>query len=171
MPLISGSEDVYRRFVDEAEEDWLYGLVAFAVIEELRIEWMKHFAEHNGGGPSANDIKHWYEQQTESVLLNAKGTSENALQAYASEVLQEVIETERKELLEGAIVDEIRLARRFWPQFGVNVAAGFASALLFAAALTVVYFVAVAEVSPQKIGSDLNKHQTEEKGNGKKVGE
>ncbi len=79
MPQISSSEDVYRQLVEESDEDWLYGLVAFAVVEEQRIEWMKHFEEHNGRAPSTVDIQHWYEQQPEGVLLRAKGDSENAL--------------------------------------------------------------------------------------------
>ena len=135
MPQISNSQDVYRQLVEDSDEDWLYGLVAFAVVEEQRIEWMKHFHENNGHAPDANEIQHWYEQQPEGVLLRSKGEAENALQGYADEVLQEIIEIERKEASDGVIVREIRLAGRLWPQFGINVAAGLASALLFVAVL------------------------------------
>ena len=34
MAKYSGSEDIYRELVDDSEENWLYGLVAFAIIEE-----------------------------------------------------------------------------------------------------------------------------------------
>jgi hypothetical protein len=95
MPQISSSEDVYRQHVEESDEAWLYGLVAFAVVEEQRIEWMKHIEEHNGRAPSTVDIQRWYEQQPGGVLLRAKGDTENALTLYADEVLQEILETER----------------------------------------------------------------------------
>ncbi|MCH9051114.1 MAG: hypothetical protein IIA72_08520 [Proteobacteria bacterium] len=167
MPQISSSEDVYRQLVEEADEDWLYGLVAFAVVEEQRIEWTKHFVEHNDQAPSTVDIQHWYEQQPEGVMLRAKGTAENALQLYADEVLQEILETERREVSEGVIVSEIQLARRFWPQFGINVAAGLASAVLFAAVLILVAIIVLTEVSPVNIWKGVIGHQVEESVNGK----
>ena len=38
MPQISRSDDIYRQLVDEAEENWLFELVAFAIVEEQHIE-------------------------------------------------------------------------------------------------------------------------------------
>jgi hypothetical protein len=75
MAQLSNSNDVYGELVEESEESWFYGLLAFAIVEEQRIEWMKHFLEHNGGSPTAVDIQHWYEQQPPNVLLRAKGGS------------------------------------------------------------------------------------------------
>ena len=167
MAQISRSEDVYRELVEESEENWLFGLVAFAIVEEQRIEWVKHFEEHNDRAPSTDEMQHWYEQQPEGVLLRAKGTAENALQLYADEVLQEVLEIERREVAEGVIVSEIRLARRIWPQFGINVAGGFASALLFAAVLIVVAFVVLTDPSVVKLWKGIVDQQTEESVNGK----
>lgn len=43
MAKYSGSPDIYRELVEDSKENWLYGLVAFAVVEEQRIEWMKHY--------------------------------------------------------------------------------------------------------------------------------
>ncbi len=167
MPQISRSDDVYRQLVEEAEEDWLFGLVAFAIVEEQHIEWMRHFEEHHDRPASADEIEHWYEQQPEGVLLRAKGTAEAALKLYADDVLQEVLDDERREVSEGVIVSEIRLARRFWPQFGINVAAGFASALVFAAVLAVVAFFVLTDPSPVKLGKGVVDHQTEERVDGK----
>ncbi len=166
MSQIVSSNDVYRQLVEEADESWLYGLVCFAIVEEQRIEWMKHFEENNGNSPSTQDIQHWYEQQPEGVLLRAKGTAENALQLYADLVLQEILETERREVAESVIVSEVRLIRRFWPLFGINVAAGFASALLFAAVLVVLALVVLTDVSPVKLGQGIFGHQSEESVNG-----
>ena len=162
MPKISNSQDVYRQLVEESDEDWLYGLVAFAVVEEQRIEWMKHFDEHNGHVPDTNEIQHWYEQQPEGVLLRSKGTAENALQVYADEVLQEIIEIERREASDGVIVGEIRLARRFWPQFGTNVAAGLVSALLFAAVLILVAILVLTDASPVNLWKGMLGQEAEE---------
>jgi hypothetical protein len=61
MAQVAGSEDVYRRMVEESEESCLLGLMAFAIVEEQRIEWMKHFAEHNGRTPNEVDVRNWYE--------------------------------------------------------------------------------------------------------------
>lgn len=170
MPKISNSEDVYNKLVSEPDEGWLYGLVAFAVVEETRVEWMKHFAEINGASPTAEKIQEWYEQQPEGVLLKAKGTAENALQLYADEVLQEILQEERREVSEGVIVSEIRLSRRLWPQFGINVAAGIASAILFAAILLVLYLVLLNDLSTVNIWKQASDHQIEEETNGQTDG-
>ena len=72
--------------MEESSQSWLLGLVAFAVVEEQRIEWMRHHERTAGALPNADQIKHWYSQQPQSVLLRAKGTAENALQVYSEEV-------------------------------------------------------------------------------------
>lgn len=169
MSKYSGAEDIYRELVELSEESWLLGLVAFAVVEEQRIEWMKHYEENHGAAPSQIEIKGWYEQQPASVLLRAKGTAENALQAYSDEVIALVDAQQRKEIEEGIVIGEIRAINRFWPQFGVNLAGGFASALLFAALLTLVAFFVLNDHSPVEIGSKI-KHQVEATQNGQKTG-
>jgi hypothetical protein len=160
MSKFSGPEDIYKALVEDSEESWLYGLVAFAVIEEQRIEWMRHQESNNGHLPAANEIKSWYEQQPESVLLRAKGTAENALKLYSGEVVDLVLEEQQREIRDGIIVSEIRGLKAFWPQFGVNLAGGFISALLFAIFLAIMAFFVLNDTSPVKIGSML-KHQIE----------
>jgi hypothetical protein len=152
MAQVAGSEDVYRRTVEESNQSWLLGLLAFAIVEEQRIEWMKHFAEHNGRTPDEADVRNWYEQQPEGVLRRASSEAENALQLFADDVLQEVLEVERRRVAEGVIVGEVRLARRFWPQFGISAAGGFVSALVFAAVLAILAFVVWQDPSPVQLG-------------------
>lgn len=152
MPKYTGSADVYRELVEDSKENWLYGLVAFAVVEEQRIEWMKHYEIQNGRVPNDAEIKSWYEQQPDGVLLRAKGTAESALQAYSAEVLEVANGDIRKELEESVIVSEIKKIGSFWPQFGVNLAGGFCSALLFAAFLIVMAFLILNDTSPVEIG-------------------
>lgn len=163
MPKYSGSADIYRELVEDSKENWLYGLVAFAIVEEQRIEWMKHHEVQNGRMPDDAEIKKWYEQQPEGVLLRAKGTAENALQAFTSEVLEVADGDARKEIEESVIVGEIRKLGSFWPQFGVNLAGGFVSALLFAAFLIVMAYLVLNDTSPVEIGKNLRPHVQEKK--------
>lgn len=148
MPKFTGSHDVYRELVEESDDRWDYGLFAFAVIEEQRIEWMRHYEGQHGKLPTQDEIRHWYEQQPKEALIRAKGTAESALRLLADDVLQEILEIERREVLEGQIIEEIRQGKRFLPQFGVNVAGGLASALIFAAILIVVAIVVIQDLSP-----------------------
>jgi len=147
----SGAEDVYRELVEDSQESWLLGLVAFAVVEEQRIEWMRHHEKRHGALPTADQVKSWYEQQPPSILLRAKGTAENALLAYSEQVSAELDENYRKEISDGRVGGEIRALNKFWPQFGVNVAGGLASTLLFAALLTVVAFLVFNDTSPVEL--------------------
>ena len=124
MPKISSSEDLFRQLVEEGEDGWLLGLLAFAIAEEQRMDWMKHLRERNGESPDAEEIEGWYQQQPPNILLRAKSDAENVLGQYADEVLEQVLPTERREILESAIVREMREVRKFWPQFGINVAGG-----------------------------------------------
>ena len=154
MKQYSSSEDIYRELVEESQESWLYGLVAFAVVEEQRIEWMRHHEEQHGALPDHEAIRLWYEQQPSTVLLRAKGTAENALQVYSEEVATVLNDEYRQEVKNGIIVSEIRELKRFWPQFGVNLAGGFASALLFAALLTLMAFLVFNDTSPVELVKD-----------------
>ncbi len=155
MAEFVGSEDIYKELVQDSKENWLYGLVAFAIVEEQRIEWMKHFEEHNGTLPTPEDVKGWYKQQPSSVLLRAKGEAENALQVYSSDVVEVALEGKRKEIEEGIVVAEIRESRRFWPQFGVNFIGSITSAIVFAALLIVAAFFVLNDTSPAQIGMQL----------------
>lgn len=151
MKRYSGPEDIYKELVEDSDENWLYGLVAFAVVEEQRIEWIKHYQENNGKKPTSEELTSWYEQQPPSILLRAKGTAEAALQTYSTEVLEIAMEDQRRQVEEGIIVAQIKDLKRFGPQFGVNVAGGFVSAVLFAALLILGAFFASNETSPVEI--------------------
>ena len=82
MEKYSGPEDLYDDLVENSNEDWLLGLVAFAIIEEQRIEWMKHQTKHNGETPGHEDICNWYKQQPKGALLRAKDTAESRLRGW-----------------------------------------------------------------------------------------
>ena len=155
MAKYTRSDEIYKQLVEDSDEGWLYGLVAFAVVEEQRIEWAKHHEECNGGPPTADEVTQWYETQPEGVLLRAKGTAENALQVYAGEVLSTVEEDTRREIEEGVIVREIQSQNRFLPQFGISLAASIASAVVIAAILIVFAFLVFNDTSAVDIGKQL----------------
>ena len=151
MPQLSNSKDVYQCLVEESEEDWLLGLVAFAIVEEQRIEWMQHHSLTAGVEPTENEIENWYQQQPDGVLLRAKGDAQNALAAFCGEVIDEAVQAEREKLLESAVLNEIRLLGRFWPQLSTNVLSGVISAVLFSAILVIVAFFLFNDISPMNI--------------------
>ena len=157
MSNFSGPADIYRELVENVPEDeeWLLGLVSFGVIEEQKIEWMKHYAVNNGDIPTTQEIENWYNQQPEGVLLRAKDTATARLTNYAQDAISSYMAEYENETLEGILVEEIRSTKRFWPQFGVNLAGGFVSAILFAALLTLLAFLVFNESSPVDIGSKI----------------
>lgn len=153
----SGPADIYVALVDNVPEDeeWLLGLLAFAIVEEQKIEWMKHHAENNGGLPPDEEVKRWYQQQPEGVLLRAKDTARSRLTDYAQESINTFLVDFGKETKEGIIVKEIRELKRFWPQLGINIVGGIASSLIFAALLVLMAFLILNDSSPITIGAKL----------------
>ena len=162
-----GPEDIYEELVEKQpdDEDWLLGLVAFAIIEEQKIEWIKHQTKNNGSPPTDDEIKKWYQQQPSGVLLRAKDTALSRLTNYGENVISQYNLDYQKEVEESIIVSEIRDIKRFWPQFGVNFAGGFASAVIFAALLVLVAFFVINDTSPVKIGEKIG-NKTENISNG-----
>ena len=88
-------------------------------------------------------------------LAPRQGNGEGALQAYSEEVNELLIDEQRREVEQGIVVGEIKDLKRFWPQFGVNLAGGFVSALLFAALLVLVTFFVLSDTSPVEIAKQL----------------
>ncbi len=169
MTEYSGPEDIYKELVEDSSDNWLYGLVAFAVIEEQKIEWMRHCEKNTGDLPSAAEINDWYKQQSRNVLLRAKGTAENALQVYSSEVVDLALEEKRKEIEEGIIVREIRESRKFLRQFRVNFSGGFASTFVFTTLIIIFAFFALNDTSGTQLAAQL-KNNLEDRTNGEETG-
>ena len=116
---------------------------------------MKHHSVNGDGLPTDEEIRAWYKQQPSGVLLRAKDTAESRLTSYAEDAIAAYMTDIEQEIRDGVIVQEIRQTRKFWPQFGVNLAGGFAGALLFAALLTLIAFFALNDVSPVGIASQI----------------
>ena len=159
MARYLGPEDVYRELVEESEEHWLSGLVAFATFEEKKFEWMKHYEEQHNKQPSPAQIREWYEQQPEGELLRAKAVAEGVLQAYSAEVVEDIEVDLRREIEEATIVREIRQYSSFWPQFCVNLVGGLASAVLFTGFLVLIAFFVLNDTSPTEIAKTFKANQ------------
>jgi len=156
MTKYSGPSDIYKELVEDADDNWLYGLVAFAVIEEQKVEWIKHHTVNTGHPPTAAEVQDWYEDLPAGALLRAKGTAEGALKTYSEEVVSQLDETVRQETIEGVIVGEIRQGRKFWPQLGLNIVGGMASSILFGALLFMIAFLVLNDRSPIEFGAKFN---------------
>lgn len=152
------SADIYAELVENVpdNEDWLLGLVAFAVVEEQRIEWMRHFEDCNGKPPSNEEVSDWYKQQPSGVLLRARDTARARLTNYAQAAIEAFAEDFKDETVKGIVVQEIREIKSFWPQFGVNLAGGFVSSILFATLLTLVAIFVLNDSSPVDIAKHVN---------------
>lgn len=154
MDKYSGSDDIYQELVEESDANWLLGLLAFAVVEEQRVEWMKHRTQTKGK-PSASDIQEWYESQPASILVKAKAEAESALKNYAIEAVNEFDDAYRKEIAQGIVISEIQKLGRWLPQFGMNVAGGVVSSIVFSAILILFAFFILKSPSTNDIATNL----------------
>ena len=155
------AEDVYNKLVEDNEANWLLGLVAFANIEEQRIEWIKHQHATKGNAPTSAENQHWYEQITEGMILRATDAAKTRLEGYADDVLVAARYEMYKDIAESVTIKEIRQSNTFWSQFGVNVAGGFVAALLFAILLGLFAFFIVYETSPTQLATEIQSNITQ----------
>lgn len=169
MERLTGSEDVYRRLVGSTEERWLYGLVSFALVEERRIEWMRHRENHDGAPPEEAEIRRWYEQQTENDLMRAEEQAEAALTIYADEILNDILKAETQKAIDRSILGEIERAGRWWRQLAINTVAGVAAAFIFALILVGVTRIVFTDPSPVGIMKEIVGERTKEKTDGDKA--
>ena len=154
MDKYTGPDDIYQELVEESEENWLLGLLAFAVVEEQRIEWMKHRTKTKGI-PTPSDIQEWYESQPASTLVKAKAEAEAALKIFGAQAAEEFDDAYRKEIAQGIVVQEIEKLGRWWPQFGMNVVSGVVSSIVFAAILILLAFFVLKGPSTNDIATNL----------------
>lgn len=155
MAKFSGSEDIFRELVEDSKNNWLYGLVSFAIVEEQRMEWMKHHLETTGTPATQADITGWYQSQPQGTLLRAQGMAEDALQNYSQEVIEQFEKDFRKEIECGIIVSEIKEGRKVRPQLFINIIGGLLGSMIFAAFLIVMAFIMFNDTSTTEIGTKL----------------
>lgn len=88
MNSLTCAEDAYSNLVERGEEGWIHGLVAFAIFEEQRIEWMRHTQSRLGCLPNNEQIQEWYEQQPISALIGARAISKAMLNRHVQATLK-----------------------------------------------------------------------------------
>lgn len=155
MARYTGPMDVYKQLAEDRVEDWLRCLLTFAVIEEQKFEWMKHHADHAGRDATDEEVRAWYEALPSGAVVRAKGVAETVLRRHAEDVQATFSESVRKEVEHSALMGELRQARKFWPQFGLSVAGGLASSLLFGALLFTIAFLVLNDRSPVDMGASI----------------
>lgn len=155
MAKYSSPDDVYRKLVDESQDNWLLGLLAFAIVEQQRIEWAKHRVEIGGPPPTTADVTAWYESQPDSTLIRAKAEAETALETFGQEAVEQFDDAYRKEIATGIVINEIQKLGKWWPQLGMNVVGGLIGSLVFTALLIVVAFFVLNEPSTNDIAQKL----------------
>ena len=155
MPKYSGSNDIYRELVEDSDENWLLGLLAFAVIEQQRIDWAQHRLETSGSSPTAADVQAWYEAQPQSAIVRAKAEAETALNNYGAEAIEEFDDAYRKEIAQGVVVAEIQKLGRWGPQLGMNVLGGVIGSIVFTAVLIIIAFFVLHEPSTNDIAQKI----------------
>lgn len=155
--VLRSAEDVYETLVETSDDAWIFGLVAFAILEEERIEWLNHYSKRFGTLPSRKEAMAWYEQlPPETTLVRIKAKAEQSLQAYSDRVLEQVREEERAEVRESVLVSEIRMGRRLLPQFATGVIASVFGSIIFAALLIGAAYLVFSDTSPVEIGRALS---------------
>ena len=60
MEPLADSSEVYNRLVTNSKKDWVSSLLAFAIVDEYRFEWMVHQENSTGSKPTVEEIKKWY---------------------------------------------------------------------------------------------------------------
>ena len=152
MEPLADSSEVYNRLVVNSDDDWALSLLAFAVVEENRFEWMEHQKESTGSKPTVEEIKKWYAQQPEIVLIRARTDAQNALIGFTEEAISSAIQKDRENFRKSTVIneiqkegnkliDEIQKIGKFWPQLGKNIAYSFISSVLFTLLTIVIIYL------------------------------
>jgi hypothetical protein len=147
MDRFSTTDDVYRHLVEESDDAWILGLLAFAIVEQQRVDWAKHRNKATGVAPSPEEIRKWYEDQPPSILLRARAEAQTALENYGAEAVELFDDSYRSEIAQGIVVGEIQKLGRWGPQLGMNVVGGVIGSLVFTAALILLGFFVLNEPS------------------------
>jgi hypothetical protein len=158
MEQYCGSEDIYRVLVLGAGDNWLSGLLAFAVVEEQRVAWMKHRTNFTGTMPTSADVREWYQSQPASALMKAKAEADLALNDFGSQSIEEFDDAYRREIAQGVIVSEVRKLGRWLPQFGMNVASGVISSFVFSIILVALALFLMKASSTNDFAMEFKQH-------------
>jgi len=155
----SGPEDVYCAAVDAAGSVWVKSLLAFALVEQQRLEWAHHRLATTGQRAGPLDLVRWYEEQPPSVITRALDGAQAALDDYSTHSMDVFDDAYRRQVADDVVVGEIRKLSRLAPQVGISVLGGLIGSVTFTAFLIVFSWFVLNEPSPNVISKSLRQHQ------------
>ncbi|MBT3628474.1 MAG: hypothetical protein HOM52_06420 [Rhodospirillaceae bacterium] len=140
---VNTPQDAHRQLVTEAEHSWTLGLMAYAIVEDQKYEWIAHLKETEGREPTTTEIENWFRSRTPESFTRVVADAEHALQLVADDALEEIIGDERRGAFESGIVEAVNGMTGSWRQFGIGIGASLVGAILFAILILVVAFIAI----------------------------
>ncbi len=116
---------MFERFVprDEADSEYLPGLVAYALYKSKKQEWAMELRRRRGRAPTAEEVDNYTTTWTAGQITATRGQAQQALIEYAEQVVAEARPTILQEALRGG----------FWKGVGASVVA----AIIYTAILIV----------------------------------
>ena len=131
MGIRQNSDEAFALLVTEAEESWTLSLMAFALLEQQRVEWVDQFRSVHGREPSVEETTGWYAGRTPGDYLRVKGEAENTLSLFVEQTVEEAISEAESLWKRDAIFSHIKMYNGFFRQAGTNIVGGVIAAFVF----------------------------------------
>lgn len=146
--MLKDSKDVHRIFIENPENSWTLGLMAFAIFEDRRFDWMQHFEENEKRPPTPQEIEFWYTQQPDRTLIETLSDAENALAIFAEDTVKEIKNEMKRDAEKEALFIAISSLNKPWKEFGISLISGVISSCIFTAILILFAIFVLADPSP-----------------------
>lgn len=154
-----GPEDVYNAAVQAAGGVWVKSLLAFALVEQQRLEWAHHRLVTTGQRAGPLGLVRWYEEQPPSVIARALNGAQAALDDYNANSMDFFDDAYRRQVADDVVVGEVRKLGRLAPQVGISVLGGLIGSVTFTAFLIVFSWFVLNEPSANVISKSLKQQQ------------
>lgn len=153
MKPLSNSRDVYKLILEELDDESVYGLLAFSLIEQQRFEWMERVEETTEAIPTDDEIRNWYSQQPERVIIKAKEDAQNKLANLFFEFYNIEMQEDLQNYRDSMVIEEVNKINvkietwgKFWPQFLPNVGLSVINFFVFTI-LTIISIIVVHQLN------------------------
>jgi hypothetical protein len=148
---VESGDEAFKVLVEGDERHDVYGYVAYAIMEELRVQQLRHIEGKEDETGSLRERDGWYRAQPLVMLERVQDTAEGVVDDFASGALEDTLEEHTTRISESVVVTEIARRTRKWPAFWISVAGGFVGTLLFAILLAAVGFIWTNDYSIQSL--------------------
>ncbi|MDA0231379.1 MAG: hypothetical protein O3B21_14490 [Proteobacteria bacterium] len=88
---VNTSQDTHRQLVTEPVYSWTLGLMAYAIVEDQKYEWIAHLKKTEDREPTPAEIENWFRSRTPESFTRAVADAEHALQLVADDALARII--------------------------------------------------------------------------------